>query len=409
MPFISTVPAGFVAIEADVPPVLDVEGTSLLNSAFGNTQEFDNIRGDDDDQIATVGEELTVTVGDSTITGEYLGPVTFSNLPAQVGVPGVANIELEISPIEGYLIQSSGQTYFISDINPNDPNLLVNASLTIAGIPINVDVPISNVVGGISGAIRDAADDASVLEAITLNTAAGTLDLAGGLVNGAVDAIVIGVAPGDGLPLDVAPVCFTRGTLIETAKGCVAIETLSIGDMVKTKDNGYQAIRWIGARKISGRELKVSPNLYAIRISAGTLGNNTPTADLIVSPQHRVLVRSNIAQKMFGTIEILVAAKQLLQIDGIDIASDMGNIEYFHMLFDQHEVVISNGAETESLYTGQEALRSVGAGARAEIFALFPELQDDAYKAEPARVLATGRMARRLAVRHIQNRKALVQ
>ena len=51
-----------------------------------------------------------------------------------------------------------------------------------------------------------------------------------------------------------------------------------------------------------------------IRIRAGTLGNGLPEADLIVSPQHRVLVRSGIARTLFGADEVLVAAKQLLAL-----------------------------------------------------------------------------------------------
>ncbi|KRW97185.1 hypothetical protein AQY21_05000 [Paracoccus sp. MKU1] len=100
-----------------------------------------------------------------------------------------------------------------------------------------------------------------------------------------------------------------------------------------------------------------------------------PTGDLVVSPQHRILARSHIAQTMFGTAEVLVAAKQLLALDGIEIAEDLSEVEYYHILFDHHEIVFSNGAETESLYTGAEALRVVGPAAAQEILALFPELR----------------------------------
>lgn len=73
--------------------------------------------------------------------------------------------------------------------------------------------------------------------------------------------------------------------------------------------------------------------------------------------------------------------------------------------------MLSEGAETESLYTGPEALKSVGREAQAEIFALFPELRDRAEDDLPqgARLLASGRMGRKLAVRHAQHHKALVQ
>ena len=41
--------------------------------------------------------------------------------------------------------------------------------------------------------------------------------------------------------------CFTAGTLIETPRGAVAIETLQVGDRVMTLDRGPQPLRWIGA------------------------------------------------------------------------------------------------------------------------------------------------------------------
>ena len=205
-----------------------------------------------------------------------------------------------------------------------------------------------------------------------------------------------------------AIVCFARGTLILTTRGEVAVEELRENDMVITRDRGAQPLRWIGSVQIGTATVEIPLNLRPIRISAGSLGKNSPAQDLIVSPQHRILVRSRIAQRMFGTGEVLVAAKQLLQVDGIDIATDLAEVEYFHLLFDQHEVVISNGAETESLYTGPEALKSVGRQAVQEIFLLFPELRQRDYSPEPARPLLSGRQGRKLAVRHAQNSQSLV-
>ncbi|MDO5658607.1 MAG: Hint domain-containing protein [Paracoccus sp. (in: a-proteobacteria)] len=210
-------------------------------------------------------------------------------------------------------------------------------------------------------------------------------------------------------PAAPVPVCFSADALIQTDCGPVRAGDLTAGDLVRTRDNGFQPIRWIDSTRFVFMPFDQSAALRPIRIRAGALGANSPAQDLLVSPQHRVLVRSKIAQKMFGTDEILVAAKQLLQVDGIDIAEDLAEVTYVHFLFDQHEIVFSNGAETESLFTGPEALKTVGAAALEEIFAIFPELRDRDYTATPARPLASGRMGRKLAVRHAQNGKALVQ
>ncbi|AYF01378.1 hypothetical protein PY32053_01751 [Paracoccus yeei] len=199
--------------------------------------------------------------------------------------------------------------------------------------------------------------------------------------------------------------------MILTEAGEMPVERLVPGTRVMTRDNGLQELRWTGSRVVDAAMLDQNPNLRPIRIAAGALGNGLPRRELIVSPQHRVLVRSRIAQKMFGAAEVLVAAKQLLQIDGIDIATDLESVEYFHFLFDRHEIVLSEGAETESLYTGPEALKAVGPAACEEIFAIFPELRDMPKDHAPqgARLLASGRQGRKLAVRHAQHQKALVQ
>lgn len=202
--------------------------------------------------------------------------------------------------------------------------------------------------------------------------------------------------------------CFARGTLIETAEGPRAIEDLAEGDLIVTRDNGLQPLRWIGSVRLEAEALAANPKLRPIRISAGALGEAVPAEDLLVSPQHRMLVRSRIAQRMFGTSEVLVAAKQLVTIDGVDVAEDVAGVEYFHMLFERHEVVIANGAESESLFTGPEALKMVGKAAREEIFTLFPELRLRDHAPASARPLVSGRQGRKMAMRHVQNGRALV-
>jgi hypothetical protein len=75
-------------------------------------------------------------------------------------------------------------------------------------------------------------------------------------------------------------------------------------------------------------------------------------------------------------------------------------VTYVHVLFDRHEVVFAEGAQSESLYTGDEALKALGEAARAEIFRLFPDLARRAEPAPGARMFLTGRQARDLAAGH---------
>lgn len=204
--------------------------------------------------------------------------------------------------------------------------------------------------------------------------------------------------------------CFTTGTMIETMAGLVPVEGLKVGDAVRTLDNGYQKIRWIGSKEVTGGELARNPKLLPMRIKAGTVGQGLPERDLYVSRQHRVLIRSKIAQRMFGTSEILVPVIQLACHEGIEIAKDIENVTYWHILFDKHEIIFSEGAPTESLFTGPQALKSMSPEAREELEMLFPEIMDPDFAPYPARPLQDKRKAiDRLVERHKNNGQPLLR
>jgi len=205
-------------------------------------------------------------------------------------------------------------------------------------------------------------------------------------------------------------VCFAHGTFIQTQKGQVAVEDLKVGDAVKTLDNGYQPISWIGSRYLNDIDLMVNPHLKPIKIKAGALGAGIPQADLTVSPQHRILVRSVVARRMFGVSEVLIPAKKLLDIEGIDVVQNTSEVAYRHFLFERHEIVFSNGAPTESLFTGKEAMKSVGENARAEITALFPQIVSSGFVPNPARPIQDqGRRIRTFVGRIKKNGRSMVE
>lgn len=194
-----------------------------------------------------------------------------------------------------------------------------------------------------------------------------------------------------------APTCFTPGTLIEAEDGPVPVEAIEVGDMIVTKDSGLQPVRWIGRRKLSAADLDARPDFRPIRIRAGALGDGLPRTDLTVSPQHRLLVRGGLVCSMFGSHEVLVSARHLLAMPGIEI-DDAAEVEYLHILFDQHELVIANGALTETLYLGQQTLSSLTPEGRDEVLALFPELQEMDVRHWPAsRPILKGREGRAFA------------
>jgi len=204
--------------------------------------------------------------------------------------------------------------------------------------------------------------------------------------------------------------CFTAGTLIKAIDGQKSVGDLRQGDLVWTKDAGLQPISWISHKTFKCEALRHNENVQPIRIAAGAMGAGLPKRDLIVSQQHRLLVNSKIVERMTSETEVLVSAKHLLRIRGIDLLKHMDEVTYIHFMFDRHHIVEAEGLLTESLYTGPEALKSLSPEAREEIFAIFPGLMEANYAApKPARMLLSGRKARKLAQRQIQNKKPLQQ
>lgn len=203
--------------------------------------------------------------------------------------------------------------------------------------------------------------------------------------------------------------CFCPGTFLETPDGPRAIESLQAGDLVLTRDRGAQEIRWIGERVVPAEVLATSPALGPVLIEKGALSENSPVHDLLVSPQHRILLRSRVVQRMLNTGEVLVPAAALTAVSGISRVSMNATVRYYHVLFDHHEVVLANGAETESLFPGPVALASVGPRNFLRIVVSCPHILDQSARPISARTIVKGRKARKLAQRHEVNGRLLVE
>lgn len=164
-------------------------------------------------------------------------------------------------------------------------------------------------------------------------------------------------------------VCFASGAKIQTAAGDKPVQDLQVGELVMTKDNGLQPIRWIGSRKVTGQGA-----FAPIVFDAGAIGN---TRELRLSRQHRVYVEHAMAELYFGSLGILMPACSL--VNGINIREqEVGEVEYFHILFDQHELVKSEGTWTESFFLSAETMSRQEQAVQDEILALFLELANRA-------------------------------
>lgn len=164
-------------------------------------------------------------------------------------------------------------------------------------------------------------------------------------------------------------ICFTPGTTIATPYGARAVEELKPGDLVLTRDNGPQPIRWIG-----GCDTVADGAAAPIRIDPVLLGD--ATAPLLVSPQHRLLWTGAQAQMLFGTDEVLVPARHLVSHPAVQV-TPQPVVRYLHVMLDQHEIIYANGAPTESFFPGDAAMDALLAPVLHDLFEAFPYLRSD--------------------------------
>ena len=187
------------------------------------------------------------------------------------------------------------------------------------------------------------------------------------------------------------PPCFVRGARINTPHGPRLVEDLVAGDEVLTSDDGPRKIIWIGAKRVSVGQVPDFEKLQPIRISPDTFGPGVPARAILISPMHRVSVKGAHAMLLFGETEVLCAAKML--VNGTTILREATDeVEYFHILFDEHQVISVEGCDMESLYPGRVGLSNFDRAAQEEVFGLFPDL-----RALPE---SYGPAARRILKRH---------
>jgi ABC-type amino acid transport substrate-binding protein len=136
--------------------------------------------------------------------------------------------------------------------------------------------------------------------------------------------------------------CYCRGTLIRTARGETKVEELEIGDEITTASGATRPIKWIGRRSYGGRFVMGRTDILPICIKAGALDDNVPERDLWISPHHAMYFKDDAVGG------VLIEAKNLVNGASIVQAERVEKVEYFHIELDSHDVIIAEGALSET-------------------------------------------------------------
>jgi len=186
-------------------------------------------------------------------------------------------------------------------------------------------------------------------------------------------APTLGSAPVGAIVLEAHMPCFSSGTRIATPQGERMIETIEVGDRIITRDNGMQTVRWVGTCVLRSADWAKRGALKPIMLQKGALGKGLPEQDMLVSPEQRVLICNEQTEMHFEDREVLVPAKHLTMLDGIDVVEPMTDIVYIQIQFDHHEVILCDGIWTESFQPQDAKGRAITAGQGVEMAMMFPD------------------------------------
>ena len=229
-------------------------------------------------------------------------------------------------------------------LDPGDYSVSINPSTGLLSITLNSPVP-----------------DGGALISLTVT---GTRTS-----NGATDSLAVTVIVDE----DAVP-CFVAGTLIEMRSGPNLVEDIRPGDLVRTADGKLTMVRWRGERRLSPDDLLRMPHLRPVRISAGAFGPGRPARDLFVSPQHRIRLDGWRAEILFGEAQVLAHAIHLVDDCNVVQVSPTDGVQYVHFSCKRHEIVLSEGLATETLFPGDMALKALSRPDVAELEVIFPEI-----------------------------------
>jgi hypothetical protein len=254
---------------------------------------------------------------------------------------------------------ANGNAIRVSDVN--DANLTVKVSVLNGTLKLADTTGLRNVVGDatstlmFSGSIADINNALDGLDYHTTSTDTSRGGIDDTLTIKTTD--VHGGADTDTVHIDCF--CFYPGTMVRTPDGEAAVETLKLGDLVKSSDGRALPVRWLGRQTISmtfADLLRVLP----IRIKAGALTNNVPSRDLLVSPDHALLVNGALIQA--GAL-----------VNGMSIVQERNvptTFTYYHVELDDHSLILAEDTPAETFVDNVDRM---GFDNWAEYDALYPE------------------------------------
>jgi len=301
----------------------------------------------------TVGNFASLTVGDAidAMTFNDKAGVTVSGggtfvLSSLVATTGSGAIEIDSA---GSVELGSAYTHTITFGADGSGTLLIDTPGSFTGTLANLS---AGDTLDLNATITRAVLSSTKL---ALTTSSGTLNYT--VTNPGYTGDLILKPDSGGKGTDVIVPCFAAATRIATPGGVVAVERLAVGDLVLTRSGAARPVVWIGRRRIDCARHADPDLVRPIRLRAHALGEGLPARDLLLSPDHAVFVDG-----------LLIPARLLVNHSSIKVASNLAEVEYFHIELPTHDILLAEGLPTESYLDGGHRAALAPGLATAPIF-----------------------------------------
>ena len=349
--WISFADARALGLNTSAAPAGLADGTVTLDSNDQFTwSQSEGIAANTYDAVGTLEHEISETLGRTAFLGEsetdiLAGGNTSTKLPtynildlfhyaaagdASAASPGAAAGSLEEPFVSGY--NANVQAYF--SYNGTSVTLPFGSPSEVAS---GYDVADwnSSVKGDLFGsAYAGTVDTVSQTDLETLN--------------------VLGYSEGSA--------CYCAGALIETERGEIPVEDLTVGENVVTASGALRPIVWIGHRELDLTRHRWPLEVLPVRVRKGAFGDGLPRRDLLLSPQHAVYVDRAL-------IPIIHLA------NGATIVQErVETVSYWHVELESHDVLLAEGLPAESFLDCGSRPAFANAGEFVELHPTFEPL-----------------------------------
>jgi len=168
-----------------------------------------------------------------------------------------------------------------------------------------------------------------------------------------------------------------EGANLRTPCGLRRIDIVRPGDLIVTRSNGLQPVQMVWKRKLSKEQIESHPDLAPIRFKPRAVGPMMPQRDLLVAPEHRVLIPGFCLAGVPDETSMLTEAVKIAgSCDAVFADTASEDVTYYQLVFDQHQVMAVNGLPVESFLPDAAAIQALGGEMRDALEDRFPDLCD---------------------------------